>query len=153
MYLIDTILSTRFTMSFCFNALKSSTFFNQIILTNLLKEGFTDLTPTLLGIFAHLAEAKPMSVSSLAGVLGISRQAMHKSITILVKLGYIKLEIRPLNRKEKIVMLTDKGEMLIELSLNIIAMTEQKMSDFLGKTEYETFLKHQQTLTTFLEKV
>ncbi len=140
-------------MSFCFNALKSSTLFNQIILKNLIEEGFSDLTPSLLGIFAHLAEAEPMSVSSLANVLGVSRQAMHKSVNILVKSGYIGLEVRPSNRKEKIVILTNRGEKLIEFSLKIIAKTEQKMANSLGKKEYEAFISHQQKLTLFLESI
>lgn len=140
-------------MSFCFNALKSSTVFNQIILKNLVEEGFSDLTPSLLGIFAHLAEAEPMSVSSLANLLGISRQAMHKSVNILVKLGYIALEVRPSNRKEKIVILTDRGEKLVAFSLKIIAKTEQKMSDFLGREAYKSFIENQQKLTTFLEGI
>ena len=140
-------------MSFCFNALKSSTIFNQIILNNLVEEGFSDLTPSLLGIFAHLAEAEPMSVSSLANLLGISRQAMHKSVNILVKLGYVTLEVRPSNRKEKIVILTDRGEKLVAFSLKIIAKTEQKMSDFLGREAYKSFIENQQKLTTFLEGI
>jgi DNA-binding MarR family transcriptional regulator len=140
-------------MSFCFHALKSSTLFNQIILKELSKEGFTDLTPTLLGIFAHLAEAEPMSVSSLANRLNVTRQAMHKNTTLLEKLGYICLEIRAPNRKEKIVVLTQKGEELITISLEIIARTEEKMGKFLGRKEYQTFLAHQEKLTLLLEEI
>lgn len=140
-------------MSFCFNALKSSTLFNQIILETLEQEGFSELTPALLSIFAHLAEAEPMSVSSLAGALGISRQAAHKSLTILEKLGYITLQMRPENKKEKIVVLTDRGGELVKRSLEIIAATEQKMADFLGEKAYKSFRENQQKLTLFLASI
>ena len=140
-------------MSFCFNALKSSTLFNQIILETLEKEGFSELTPALLAIFAHLAEAEPMSVSSLSTLLGISRQAAHKSVNILEGLGYITLQMRPENRKEKIVVLTERGEVLVKRSLEIIAATEQKMADFLGEKAYQSFRENQQKLTVFLETV
>lgn len=140
-------------MSFCFNALKSSTLFNQIILESLEKEGFSALSPSLLSIFAHLAESEPMSVSSLANTLGVSRQAMHKSVTILEGLDYIKLETRSGNRKEKIIVLTDRGEALVQCALMTIAATEQKMADFLGTETFNLFKENQEKLTTFLEDI
>lgn len=140
-------------MSFCFNALKSSTLFNQIILKSLEKKGFSDLSPSLLSIFAHLAESEPVSVSSLANLLGVSRQAMHKSIKILEGLDYIKLEKRSTNRKEKIVLLTDRGDELVQCALMTIAKTEEKMADFLGTEAFKIFIEDQEKLTTFLESI
>lgn len=139
-------------MSFCFHALKSSTLFNRIILDAVEKEGFTDLTPALLGIFAHLAEAEPMSISALANALGSSRQALHKSVTKLVALGYVVLEIRPPNRKEKIVVLTGRGEAMVKVALRTISRTEARMAEFLGAQEFEEYLQKQRKLTEFLEK-
>lgn len=138
-------------MSFCFNALKSSTLFNKIILDAVEQEGFTDLTPSLLGIFAHLAEAEPMSISTLASVSGSSRQALHKSVGRLVSSGYVTLETRPQNRKEKIVVLTGRGEGMVKLALRVIADTESKMAAYLGKKEFEDYLHNQRKLTEFLE--
>lgn len=140
-------------MSFCFNALKSSTLFNQIILESLEKEGFSDLSPSLLSIFAHLAEREPVSVSALANLLSVSRQAMHKSIKILEGSNYITLEKRPTNRKEKMVVLTDRGEELVQCALMTIAMTEQKMADFLGTEAFKLFIENQERLTKFLESI
>ena len=138
-------------MSFCFNALKSSTHFNEIILDTVEKGGFTDLTPSLLGIFAYLAEAEPMSISSLASALGSSRQALHKSVSKLAASGYVTLETRPPNRKEKIVVLTERGEAMVKLALEVIARTEAKMAAFLGEKEFSDYLQKQQRLTEFLE--
>ena len=140
-------------MSFCYNALKSSVFFNRVILKNLEKQGFTDLTPSFLTLFAHLAESEPMSVTSLANLLGVSRQAMHKSVSTLERLGYIWLEMRPENRKEKIVMLTENGKRLVACALEIIALTEKKMAALLGPDAYQTFIENQQKLTRFLEEI
>jgi DNA-binding MarR family transcriptional regulator len=138
-------------MSFCFDALKSSTIFNQIVLKNLQKRGYTELSPALLTIFAHLAESEPMSATSLANVIGVSRQAMHKSVNILERLGHVTLETRPSNRKEKIVVLTGQGEKLVQDAMDTITVTEKQMADFLGSETYTTFLGHQKALTAFLE--
>jgi len=137
-------------MSFCFNALKSSTLFNKIILDEVEEAGFTDLTPSLLGIFAHLAGAEPMSISTLANVLGSSRQALHKSVSKLAVSGYVVLESRPPNRKEKIVILTERGEAMVKLALQVISRTEAKMAEYLGGKEFEDYLQKQQRLTEFL---
>jgi len=139
-------------MSFCFNSLRSSTLFNQIILDSLEREGFDDLTPALLGIFAFLAEAKPMSISALAEGLGNSRQAMHKNIGKLAASGYITLQTRPHNRKEKLVVLTERGELLVGRSLQVIARTEERMADFLGAQAFETYLGNQRKLLEFLKE-
>jgi len=138
-------------MAFCFHALHSSTLFNRIILDAVEKEGYTDLTPALLGIFAHLAEAEPMSVSTLAAALGSSRQALHKSIGKLEAMGYVTLQTRPPNRKEKIVVLSARGETLVALAQRVIARTEGEMAAFLGAEAFEEYLQRQMRLTAFLE--
>ena len=120
---------------------------------NLEQQGFTDLTPSLLTLFAHLSQSEPMNVSSLANLLGVSRQAVHKSVSTLERLGYIWLEMRPENRKEKIVMLSENGKRLIACSLEIIASTEKKMADIVGLNAYKTFIENQQKLTQFLEDI
>lgn len=140
-------------MSFCFNALKSSTLFNKIILDAVEEAGFTDLTPSLLGIFAHLSETEPMSISALANALGSSRQALHKSVNKLVAAGYVVLETRPQNRKEKIVVLSDQGEAMVRIAFQVIARTEAKMAAFLGPEAFEEYVWTQQKLTSFLENL
>ncbi len=138
---------------FCFNALKSSSLFNQIILINVEKHGFSGLTPALLNIFAFLAENDNMSVSTLAAALGVTRQAMHKSINKLAAMNYVTLETRPANKKEKIVAVTGEGERLIELSLKVIRETEEKMAELMGRDAYREYLVQQQRLTGFLEEI
>ncbi|UFS63585.1 MarR family transcriptional regulator [Sulfurimonas sp. HSL-3221] len=138
-------------MSFCFSALQSSTIFNRIILRAVQHEGFTELTPALLGIFAHLSERDGMSVSALAVALGSTRQAAHKHVGKLASSGYIELQTRPDNRKEKVVMLTPRGEVLVNVALKVIADTEAEMGRFLGRDVFEQYLKNQEALLHFLE--
>jgi DNA-binding MarR family transcriptional regulator len=140
-------------MSFCFTALRSSTLFNQIILERVEREGYCDLSPALLSIFAHLAEAEPMSVSTLANALGSSRQAVHKSVGKLVASGYVTLQARPKNRKEKIIVLTGRGEALIKLALEVINETQEQMAAFLGRDAFGTFMTNQEKLLEFLERL
>ncbi|WP_345986567.1 MarR family transcriptional regulator [Sulfurimonas sp. HSL-1656] len=138
-------------MSFCFSALQSSTIFNRIILRAVQVEGFTELTPALLGIFAHLSEKDGMSVSALAGALGSTRQAAHKHVGKLAASGYIELQTRRDNRKEKAVVLTPRGEALVKVALKVIADTEAEMARFLGRDRFEQYMKHQEALLHFLE--
>jgi len=138
-------------MSFCFSALQSSTIFNRIILRAVERAGFTALTPALLGIFAHLSEREGMSVSGLAAALGSTRQAVHKHVGKLAASGYIELQTRPDNRKEKSVVLTSRGEALVKVALKVIADTEAEMARFLGHDMFEQYMKHQEALLHFLE--
>lgn len=140
-------------MSFCFNSLKSSTLFNEIILKELHILGYTDITPALLGVFAFLAEAEPLSISTLAKSLGQTRQAAHKNVGKLESSGYLTLVNRPQNQKEKIIVLTEKGEALVRHSLRVITKTQEKMAGFIGSDAFEEYLKKQQELTAFLEKM
>jgi len=140
-------------MSFCFNSLKSSTLFNEIILKELHILGYTDITPALLGVFAFLAEAEPLSISTLANSLGQTRQAAHKNVGKLESAGYLELANRPQNQKEKMIVLTEKGEALVRHSLRVIAQTQEKMAGFIGSDAFEEYLKKQQELTAFLEKM
>jgi DNA-binding MarR family transcriptional regulator len=138
-------------MSFCFSALRSSTIFNRLILDAVEREGFAELTPALLGVFAHLAEAEPMNVTALACALGSTRQAVHKHVGKLAASGYVELQQRPGNRKERVVVLTPQGEALVALALRVIAETEAKMAEYLGAPVFATFMRKQEALLQFLE--
>ena len=140
-------------MAFCFNSLRSSTLFNEIILTSLHASGYEGLTPALLELFAYLADAEPPSVSALAKSMGYTRQAAHKSVGKLEKTGYVRLETRPQNRKEKIVFLTPKGDALVRQSLEVIARTEAKMAAFVGADAFASYLRMQDELTAFLAQL
>ncbi|MHC3994288.1 MarR family winged helix-turn-helix transcriptional regulator [Thiomicrolovo sp. ZZH C-3] len=137
-------------MSFCFSALQSSTIFNRIILRAVQDEGFTELTPALLGIFAHLSESDGMSVSALAAAQGSTRQAAHKHVVKLALSGYIELQTRPGNRKEKVVALTPRGKALVKVALKVIADTEAEMARFLGRDAFKQYLQNQEALLHFL---
>jgi DNA-binding MarR family transcriptional regulator len=138
-------------MSFCFDALRSSTLFNKIILQNLEKEGFADLTPGLLGIFAFLFESGAQSITTLSREMGTSRQAAHKSITKLSTSGYLCVQSRPDNKKERIVTLSERGTELVEHANRVINATEQKMAETLGPDAYADYRQKQARLVTLLE--
>lgn len=139
-------------MSFCFNSLRSSTLFNQIILKELHRLGYGDMTPALLGIFAFLAEAEPLSVSMLAKSLGHTRQAVHKNVVRLESAGYLQLRTRPQNQKEKVIVLTHKGETLVRHAMDVIARTQKELADFIGTETFADYLQKQQQLADFLAR-
>ena len=50
------------------------------------------------------------SISELARILGISRQAVHKTIHKLKDKGYLELKTSKDNKKDKKVIITDSGK-------------------------------------------
>lgn len=136
-------------MSLCFLSLETSKVFNELILKELEKCGFLGLSSSLITIFPYIKEYENISISSLAKKLGYSRQAMHKNLKKLEKLGYLTF-LQEVNKKEKRVLLTSKSEDLINKANKFIQKTQDELSLLVGKEELDKYIKTQNEIFEFL---
>jgi DNA-binding MarR family transcriptional regulator len=78
--------------------------------------------------------------SDIARNLGISRQAIHNTINQMVKLGIIKLDVDPQDRRHMIVSLTELGaRMRADAQRSMEALTAQ-IAKALGQDRFDDLL-------------
>jgi DNA-binding MarR family transcriptional regulator len=65
----------------------------------------------------NVLRGQEKSISELARILGISRQAVHKTIHKLKDKGYLELKTSKDNKKDKKVIITDSGQAIRELNM------------------------------------
>ena len=75
--------------------------------------GFDDLRFADGLVFQHLVGG-PVTVSALAGRLGVSQQAVSKSVADLERRGYVRRARDPGDARARLVALTPRGEQAIE---------------------------------------
>jgi DNA-binding MarR family transcriptional regulator len=138
-------------MSICFLSLETSKLFNKLILENLEKKGFHELSEALIILFPYINENKNITISQLSKKVGYSRQAMHKNIKKLESSGYIVLISS--NQKEKIISFTSKSEELMIEANDFISIIEKELEKLLGKKELECHIKNQIKIFDYLENI
>ena len=78
--------------------------------------------------------------SDIARNLGVSRQAVHSTINQMVKLGIVRLDVDPDDRRHMIVSLTDLGaRMRKDAQRSMDALTAQ-IADRLGQDRFDALL-------------
>lgn len=78
--------------------------------------------------------------SDIARNLGVSRQAVHSTINQMVKLGIVRLDVDPDDRRHMIVSLTDLGaRMRKDAQRSMDALTTQ-IADRLGQDKFDALL-------------
>ncbi len=89
-------------------------------------------------IFVCIDEAygQELTTSEVAKKVGLSRQAVHKTISSLVDIGLIRLEESPSNKSAKNIVLTEEGERASEQIRLVIKQMEDEISEALGKTNF-----------------
>jgi DNA-binding MarR family transcriptional regulator len=70
---------------------------------------YESVRPSDVRVFV-LAQREPRTMADIAKVLGISRQAVQMSIKRLVALNVLELELAPGNHRDKLVMVTERGQ-------------------------------------------
>ena len=77
--------------------------------------------------------------SAIAERLGVSRQAVHQSVTELNRLGLIELVADPDDRRATIARLSKKGEPLRVLAIEVLEDLEAELARRIGKREVAQF--------------
>ena len=73
------------------------------------------------------------SISELARILGVSRQAVHKTIHKLKDKGYLELVISRNNKKDRLVKITESGQDIRKQGAEYLMKIERKLSWSIGE--------------------
>ncbi|MEM7302431.1 MAG: MarR family winged helix-turn-helix transcriptional regulator [Pseudomonadota bacterium] len=100
------------------------------------KTPFAAIRPADQRLFGQL-RGRPVPMIALHKQLGITRQAAHNSILRLVEHGVVDIVSSPDNRKNKIVVVTEKGQQLRKLAAQSIQEIEADCAKRIGPERLE----------------
>lgn len=75
-----------------------------------------------------------VTISAIAKKLGVSRQAVHKSVQTLAKKGYLTLKEGE-DKREKMIEMTMEGEGLLQCRQEVMAKVEKAIEQTIGEGE------------------
>lgn len=92
-------------------------------------------------LFVLSNEKEVYSQSKLCEQLNLTRQTINSTVLNLEKQGIINLKAVPDNRKEKLIVLTEKGKQLMKDTIMDFVKAENSVFFQMGDEEVEEFLK------------
>ena len=93
--------------------------------------GSTELTRSSSMIFSYL-DPQGSRPSDLARHIGISRQAVHKTLAEMAEIGLVELVPDPDDHRAKIVMLTSRGREWVDLARRVLSDLEHELEARIG---------------------
>jgi DNA-binding MarR family transcriptional regulator len=112
----------------------------------LAEQGHPDVRPRHGTVLAHL-HAGGLRASDLAERSGLHKQIIGTIIDELVKLGYVRREPDPADRRAKLIVPTDHGKDEIATARAILAAMEDRHRQALGGDAYADFRHMLQQIT------
>ncbi|MEU8298589.1 MarR family transcriptional regulator [Micromonospora sp. NPDC048909] len=108
------------------------------IFTRAAEQGFGDVRPRHGAVLAYL-DAEGTRPGELARLAGRNKQTMGAILDELERLGYVRRAPDPADRRAKLIIPTDRGLELMEVSDALVNLIEQNLSDALGPDLYREF--------------
>jgi DNA-binding MarR family transcriptional regulator len=93
--------------------------------------GFGDIRPAHGFMFKRIIPDGATGIE-LAEYLGITKQAVSKMVNHLEKSGYVMRHTHPADKREKIIVLTERGWLVMKAKEEILAEIEQKWIESIG---------------------
>ena len=93
--------------------------------------GFEDIRPTHGFMFTYITPDGATGIE-LAEYLGITKQAMSKMVDYLEKNGYVMRKIHPTDKRGKIIVLTERGLLVMKAKEEILTDIEQRWIENIG---------------------
>jgi DNA-binding MarR family transcriptional regulator len=100
-------------------------------------DGFDDSRFADGVIFQHLVTA-PVTISTLANLLGVTQQAASKSVADLQSRGYLSRAPDPTDARAKLVTLTPRGQAVIAAARTHRAALDAELKKSLGAARVES---------------
>ena len=88
--------------------------------------GFTELTQSQLNFLGAL-DCGPNNASQIASTLGITRQAVHKTVKELETCGWLKSETDPIRKNQRIITFTNEGERMMSDARALFKQLDEKL--------------------------
>ncbi len=100
-------------------------------------------------LFAAL-RGQSRSIAELSRYLGVSRQAAHQTVHKLIAHGVVELQPAEGNRREKIVKITERGQLARALTAEHFSVIEARVAEHIGEQGLQAL---KQLLASNLEKI
>ena len=98
--------------------------------------GWTDVRPAF-GFVLLAARDQPTSVTELAGLMGITKQAASKLVDAMISGGYIQRGTDPQDGRQRPVSLTGRGEELLSAVEQVYAELEDRWAKLIGTSHID----------------
>jgi len=108
------------------------------LMNEMAKRGYADLRPAHGFVFQRLTP-EGATGNELAEFLDITKQAASQMIDYLEKRGYVARRAHPRDKREKLVVLTEKGWACTGVAEEILARLELRCAGLLGSERMQTF--------------
>ncbi len=89
------------------------------------------------GFTFQLLAPNGATINEIAEHLGVTKQAASQMVEFLEQHGYVSRQPHPVDKRNKLVLLTDKGWGCTNTVANILNKLEQQWSDLLGSERLE----------------
>lgn len=89
------------------------------------------MTPAQQAVF-NLASEQTLTLSELALQLSVSRQAVQKTVSVLVERQWVKLIPSPENAAAKVIIMTENGQLVRQQQQQVMREIEAKLARKLG---------------------
>lgn len=96
------------------------------------KKGWRQFTHSQSMIFLNMAEGRDRTID-IARHMGVSKQAINRTINELVEIGLIQLAPDPSDKRAKRLILSAKGEVITQDATKSLAALEKNLSKKLGE--------------------
>lgn len=82
------------------------------------------------------------TIAEIARSLDISRQAVHASVKRLQAIKIVELQTQPHNSRDKLVVVTERGQHAQEIAVEQINTIEAQMAAIIGKVELDQLRRY-----------
>ncbi len=97
---------------------------------------YENVRPSDVRVFVR-ASRSTYTISEIARELQITRQAAQSSVQRLIKLQVIALKTLPGNKRDKVVVITPKGELANRSARQQVVSLENEFAEMIGKEKLE----------------
>jgi DNA-binding MarR family transcriptional regulator len=118
---------------------------------HLVSAGFSDLRPAHLVVFQHL-DARGTRQTELADRAQITKQSMGYLVDYLVNAGYMHRTPDPRDGRARLVVLTARGEAVVEAARRALSTLEEQWETLLGIERYAQVRCALSELTNHVER-
>lgn len=112
--------------------LEAFTWFDDSLRASLSDAGWPPLTPAQSLVMAHIDPSGTRS-AEIARRVGVSRQAVHRTVSELADMGLVRLDPDPSNASASLVLLTTRGEANVKAALATFALLEDELASRIGR--------------------
>jgi DNA-binding MarR family transcriptional regulator len=117
--------------------LKRSAWFEERIMEAAGRYGYGFVTPAMNRLFAHMPR-QPVSISTLALRLAVSRQAVHQVVTEACRRGILELVLDDSDARLRKVRFTEKGRTMKRAATLAVREIEVELERRIGAQDFAT---------------